>query len=186
MDTLRIATASQTVGPFFRSGMQLERGSVLFGPDAAGRRIHVQGRMLDREGAPVADAVIEVWQCDASGRFGGAPSPSGAGRSEGFGRVYTDDKGGYSFSTLMPGMPAGSRNAAPHLLLIVFARGLLRHVHTRLYFDSVAENAMDGVLLSVPAERRASLIAARSPQDSDSYQFDIRLSGAGETVFFSY
>lgn len=186
MDISRVATASQTVGPFFRSGMQLEQGSVLFGPDANGRRIQVQGRMFDREGAPVADAVIEIWQCDASGRFGGVPVPNGAGRSEGFGRIYTDDKGGYSFATLMPGAPAGSRNAAPHLLLIVFARGLLRHIHTRVYFDGVAENAMDDLLLSVPLERRTSLIAVRSPQGGDLYVFDIRLSGAGETVFFSY
>ena len=186
MSTSLIATASQTVGPFFKDGMRLHQGAALFGDNIQGSPIQVQGNMFDGEGAPVADGVIEVWQCDASGRFGGAPSPNGAGRSEGFGRIYTDHKGGYSFTTIMPGVPTESRNAAPYLLLIIFARGLLRHIHTRLYFDGVAENTTDGVLLSVPPERRATLVATRPSQTEGLYLFDIRLAGAGETVFFLY
>jgi len=180
------ATAAQTVGPFFRDGMRLEQGAALFDRGTPGRRIQVQGRLFDGEGLPVADGIIEVWQCDARGGFGSAQPPNQTGLSNGFGRVYTDELGGYAFTTVMPGVPADGDSAAPYVSLLVFTRGLLRHVCTRMYFEGVEGNEGDGVLKSVPPERRSTLIALKLPQSDDAFGFDIRLGGAGETVFFSY
>jgi protocatechuate 3,4-dioxygenase alpha subunit len=176
------ATASQTVGPFFKDGLWMEQGTLLF-DQPGGNAIQVAGRVLDADGQAVSDAVIEVWQCDPSGRFASAPEP-GSGRSAGFGRAYTDGGGEYAFITLMPGTPPGG--GAPYLALTLFARGLLRHLYTRAYFEGNEANAADAVLSALPVGRRASLLARPTAENGKSYVFDIRLAGAGETVFFSY
>jgi protocatechuate 3,4-dioxygenase alpha subunit len=172
----RPATASQTVGPYFHLGMgKLCRADLAGG--APGKRIEIGGRVLDGDGKPVADALLELWQAAPDGQLGG-PGFSG------FGRVATDDDGAFRFSTVMPGPVAGAdgKPQAPHIVVAVFMRGLLRHLVTRLYFPDEPANATDAVLALVPAERRATLIA-RTTNDA-SLEWNIRLQGPDETVFF--
>lgn len=134
--------------------------------------VWLRGRVTDGAGDPVADAVIETWQAGSDG--GGA-----------FGRSATDEDGRYAIFTTRPVLEQGSGGGpdAPHIEVVVFARGLLRHLVTRVYFaDEAAANAGDPLLGSiVDPDRRATLIAARG---DDGYAFDIRLQGEGETVFF--
>jgi len=190
-------TPSQTVGPFFKYGLTPSRQYAwndaftanLVTPDASGDRIRVEGTVYDGDGAPVPDCMLEVWQADAQGRFSDPQDqralPNTAFR--GFGRCGTDGEGRYSFDTIKPGSvpdPDG-KPQAPHLLLAVFARGMLRHLYTRIYFDGEAANGSDAVLALVPADRRATLIAKRQPGNGGAvYKLDLRLQGGEETVFF--
>lgn len=173
-----VATASQTVGPFF--SIALTRGYLteLAPPGVRGERVFVGGRILDGAGAPVADACVEIWQADAEGRYG-AP-----GEFRGFGRAATNAEGAFAFSTIVPGRVAGldGRPMAPHLVVSVFARGLLRRLLTRMYFPDDAAHADDPVLALVPPDRRGTLIArAAGP---GKLEWTVILQGAGETVFF--
>jgi protocatechuate 3,4-dioxygenase, alpha subunit len=189
-------TPSQTVGPFFSPALTPGKqypwhqpiGNDLITPDASGQRIRVEGRVLDCDGAPVSDAMIEIWQADAAGRYA---HPADKQRPNatfiGFGRCGTDGEGRFSFSTVKPGSVAGPQNKpqAPHILVAVFARGLPRHAYTRIYFPDEPGNAQDPILALVPADRRATLIAAREEKNgAPVYVFDIRLQGENETVFF--
>lgn len=192
-------TPSQTVGPFFSLGLTPREDGYEYGsvagpstvvPGAPGERIRLVGRVLDGEGGPVADALIEVWQANAAGRYRhpadhGDDHPSD--RSfHGFARAGTGVNEDHSFEihTIKPG--ATSDGQAPHLNLIVLMRGGLNHVYTRAYFDDEsAANATDPVLSSVPESRRATLIAQRRETvDGVEYHFDIHMQGARETVFF--
>ena len=190
-------TPSQTVGPFFKYGLTPSRQYAwndaftanLVTPDASGERIRVEGTVYDGDGAPVPDCMLEVWQADAQGRFSDPQDqralPNTAFR--GFGRCGTDGEGRFSFDTIKPGSvpdPDG-KPQAPHLLLAVFARGMLRHLYTRIYFDGEAANGSDPVLALVPADRRATLIAKRQGGNGGAvYKLDLRLQGGDETVFF--
>ena len=190
-------TPSQTVGPFFKYGLtpndQYDWNDAFTGnlvtPDASGERIRVEGRVFDGDGAPVPDAMLEIWQADSQGRFADPQDKRALPNTQfrGFGRVGTDANGAYAFDTIKPGVvpdPDG-KPQAPHLLLAVFARGMLRHLYTRIYFDGEAANAGDPVLALVPADRRATLIAERQPGNGSAvYKLDLRLQGDGETVFF--
>jgi protocatechuate 3,4-dioxygenase alpha subunit len=169
-----IKTASQTIGPFFAVGLGRENGAKLFPDGAAGRRITVSGRVLDGEGKPVADAMLELWQADASGKFA---SGGHAGSCPGFGRVWTGEDGAFSFETRMPGRVEGQ---AAHILVTVFARGLLAHLFTRIYFEG--EEALDAdALLKLAGARRGTLIARK--REVSRYEWDLVLQGNGETVF---
>ncbi len=145
--------------------------------------------MLDGDGQPVGDCMLEIWQADAQGRFSDPQDKRALPNSvfRGFGRCGTDPNGDYAFDTIRPGQvpdPDG-KPQAPHLLLAIFARGMLLHNYTRIYFDGEAANAADSVLALVPADRRATLIATRKPGNGTAvYGFDIRLQGDDETVFF--
>lgn len=185
-------TPSQTVGPFFSIGLPGDGENTLASGDVLGERIRVQGRVLDGEGAPVGDALIEIWQANSLGRF---RHPEDT-RDEidldqgftGFGRAATAfETGEYWSDTIKPGPvpdPEGEFQA-PHLCLIVQARGLLNPLFTRIYFPDEADaNEHDLVLRMVPAERRSTLIASQEDGDPLVYRFDIRLSGERETVFF--
>jgi protocatechuate 3,4-dioxygenase alpha subunit len=175
-------TASQTVGPFFQLGLEplavsdLTRG-------ASGKPITIQGAIFDGNGAPVPDAVIETWQADGSGAYSSSAEP---GSFRGFGRVATDDAGRFQFRTVMPGPVPDPRGAtqAPHLIVAIFMRGLLRHLVTRIYFEHEADNARDRILNLVAETRRPTLIAARRPVAADVYTWNVRLQGRDETVFF--
>ena len=174
-----IATASQTVGPFF--AIAFTRGYVTEMAPAGvhGERIAVAGRVLDGAGAPVADACLEIWQANAEGHYG-AP-----GEFRGFGRVATNAEGAFGLTTIKPGRVASHEGhpMAPHLVVSIFARGLLRRLLTRMYFPDDPANADDPVLALVPADRRATLIAAR---DGAVYRLDLRLQGDNETVFLTF
>jgi protocatechuate 3,4-dioxygenase, alpha subunit len=190
-------TPSQTVGPFFKYGLTPDRKyqwndaftGNLNTPDASGERIRIEGQVFDGDGAPVRDAMLEIWQADAQGRFADPKDkralPNAAFR--GFGRCGTDDSGAYAFDTIKPGQvpdPDGKLQA-PHILLAIFARGMLLHLYTRIYFDGESANSADPVLALVPADRRGTLIAPRSEGNGGTvYRFDVRLQGDDETVFF--
>lgn len=177
-------TPSQTVGPFFGYALPYVGGPdvrAAWQPDT----IRVHGTVCDGAGAPVPDAIVEIWGADASGR----PSLERGSLSRdvhgftGFGRASVDRDGHYSFTTVKPGaMRAGS---APYLLFAVFARGVLHHLFTRAYFgDEGAANATDPLLARLAVDRRDTLVA--TPDADRSYRFDVRLQGPGETVFLDY
>jgi protocatechuate 3,4-dioxygenase alpha subunit len=176
-----LVTPSQTIGPFFKYGLDWPGGENLFPESAPGRRIRVAGVVTDHKGQPVPDALIEFWQADASGRFG----PARAGASGGFGRVPTDPSGRYAIHTIYPGQVAGAdgREQAPHILVVLFARGLLRQIVTRIYFDGEVANRDDPVLALCGA-RASTLIARRTASGADAYGWNISMQGAEETVFF--
>jgi protocatechuate 3,4-dioxygenase alpha subunit len=189
-------TPSQTVGPYFAYAMTPEQYGYPFKSlasgtvaqtDAEGQHIRLEGRVLDGQGEPVSDAVVELWQADAQGRYAHPADGRGSNlRFRGFGRfgTGTDPEHRFIFTTVKPGAPAPGE--APHLNLIVFMRGLLNHCYTRAYFSDEAEaNARDAVLRRVPVERRHSLIAERKDGPGGPvYRFDIRMQGEAETVFF--
>jgi protocatechuate 3,4-dioxygenase, alpha subunit len=190
-------TPSQTVGPFFAYGLT-SNGKYdwndaftnnLVTPDATGERIRVVGRVFDGDGQAVPDCMLEIWQADAQGRFADPKDKRALPNAEfrGFGRCGTDPNGDYAFDTIKPGSvpdPDG-KPQAPHILVAVFARGMLLHTYTRIYFEGEAGNAADPVLALVPADRRDTLIARRDQGNGNAvYRFDIRLQGDRETVFF--
>jgi protocatechuate 3,4-dioxygenase, alpha subunit len=186
-------TPSATVGPYFKYGLTpagqyawtdtFPTSAVTL--DAAGERVLIAGRVLDGDNVGVPDAMIEIWQADSTGRYA-HPLHGSSGNTafKGFARVDTDKAGHYRIETIKPGkvaIPEGSIQA-PHILICLFARGMLKHVFTRVYFaDEAAANAKDPVLGLVPAKRRPTLIAERM---GNTYQFDIRIQGGAETVFF--
>ncbi len=186
-------TPSMTIGPFFAYGLTPEQYGYPFASIATGHMadeaaggapIRIIGRVLDGEGAAISDALIEIWQADAQGRYRGSREPGSNAGFVGFGRqgTGTDPENRFIFDTIKPG--AVDAEQAPHVSVIVFMRGLLLHAYTRIYFSDEAEaNARDPVLNSVPEERRATLIAERQ-EDGATYRFDIRMQGEGETVFF--
>jgi protocatechuate 3,4-dioxygenase, alpha subunit len=189
-------TPSQTVGPYFHYGLaprDYDFSEVfhnnLVTPDVSGERIRIEGRVLDGDGQPVNDSLVEIWQADAAGRYA-HPGDTRAlpnASFKGFGRASTDPSGGYSFETIKPGAVPGpnGQTQAPHIAVVVFSRGMLRHVYTRIYFSDEAKNDADPILALVPAERRATVIAKRADRGGHAvYTFDIRLQGDGETVFF--
>ena len=184
-------TPSQTVGPFWHYGLEWDQGETVAGPDVPGEHILVEGRVFDGDGAPVTDAMIEVWQADAEGRYPHPDDPTGSpeplSQFRGFGRTATDSDGRFRFRTIKPGAVRGPGNAlqAPHLLIGVFARGLLNRLYCRMYFPDEPLNDTDPVLGLVDEARRATLVAGRDSGDATpAYRFDIRLRGENETVFF--
>jgi len=183
-------TPSQTVGPFFH-GLLREGLAVLLRPETEGERIRIEGHVYDGERAPVSDAMVEIWQANARGRY---RHPADQRRAvdldpafTGFGRTGTDAAGFFRFETIKPGpVPFEAQTVqAPHVNVFVLARGLLDQLVTRLYFEDEAANAADPVLRRVPDDRRATLLGRRASADGWTvYRFDIILQGEGETVFF--
>ncbi|MHC2338457.1 protocatechuate 3,4-dioxygenase subunit alpha [Bradyrhizobium sp. USDA 4454] len=188
-------TPSQTVGPYFKYGLtpngEYEWNDAftnnLLTPDVSGERIRVEGKVYDGDGAVIPDCMLEIWQADAQGRFSDPQDARALPNSsfKGFGRAGTDKSGAYAFDTIKPGVvpDADGKPQAPHILLAVYARGMLLHLYTRIYFDDEAGNAADPVLALVPADRRATLIAKKAGAGS-VYTFDVHLQGDNETVFF--
>ena len=179
-------TATQTVGPYLHLALQWEDG-----PDAVAETtpgaFWVRGRVVDGDGVPVADGLVETWQADPDGRFEHPDDPRGVVAPtltgfRGFGRSCTDASGAWAIRTVKPGRVPGpdGRLQAPHLAVSVFARGLLDRVVTRLYFgDETEANGADSLLSALPAEHRATLVAEPT---GDGYRFDIVLQGPGEIV----
>lgn len=181
-------TPSQTVGPYLSIGLLREHIGSSLVPDDDPRAIRIRGRVLDGNGDSVPDGMVEIWQANAAGRYA---SPADARDDvpleegfRGFGRSGTVDDGWFEFVTVKPGrvpMPDG-RLQAPHIVVGVFARGLLKRLVTRLYFpDEEEANAADPVLSGLDDGERATLIGR--PEDG-ALRFDIRLQGDGQTTFF--
>jgi protocatechuate 3,4-dioxygenase alpha subunit len=177
-----IATASQTVGPFFDVGPGREahlRPVVWAGQ--SGDRLHLQLRVTDGDGDPVPDALIEIWQADSNGAHGASSRDRDSGW-QGIGRLATSPLGTCIFDTVRPGSVASSE--AGHVNVCFFSRGLLRHIYTRIYFAGDPALASDPVLALVPPDRRETLIAQPVSGQSGWWSFEIRLQGDRETVFF--
>jgi protocatechuate 3,4-dioxygenase alpha subunit len=183
-------TPMQTVGPFFRIGMDRDNLETIAGPGVAGMHLKIEGTVYDGDGVPVPDAMLEIWQADGMGNMSNTRGDlmSNTGFT-GFGRSPTDAKGMYHFHTIMPGQlswPKGGLQA-PHLSVGFFSRGLLTRLHTRIYFEGEGANAKDPVLALVGPERRDTLIAkkAGTKDGVPLYTLDIHLQGDQETVFFA-
>ena len=188
-------TPSQTIGPYLHIVLTPAdyKFCEVFSASLAdagmpGTHIRIEGRILDGEGNVAPDAMVEIWQADHQGRYAhpadGRPLASNSFR--GFGRCATGKDGGFAFATVKPGTVPGpdGTTQAPHINVGIFSRGLLKRLFTRIYFAGEAANASDPILALVPADRRETLIAKPDPAKPGLYRFDIRLQGAGETVFF--
>lgn len=193
-----IAIPSQTVGPFFHLGLAPAEASghvpcQKTTSETTGERMRLHVRVIDGVGAPVPDALLELYPVE----------PGGADRFTGFGRLATDQDGSCVFeASCLPPAPEQSegdsglakRQAGPtdrarqgqarHLTVCLFARGLLRHLYTRIYFDGDPGLEEDPILALVPADRRRTLLASRSQREPGTWEFEIRLQGEHETVFF--
>jgi protocatechuate 3,4-dioxygenase alpha subunit len=185
-----IPTPSQTVGPFFHLGLARAEWGDLTADNPAGELIRVEGRVIDGDGAPVPDALIELWQANAAGRYNHPDDHQEEKPLDphfrGFGRVATDAEGRFRVVTVKPGPVPGRGNAlqAPHINIALFARGLLKHLYTRIYFADEAANASDPLLASIEDDSaRRSLLARREGDGSAVYRFDIVLQGDNETAF---
>ncbi|HEY5296024.1 MAG TPA: hypothetical protein VIJ70_11165 [Gaiellaceae bacterium] len=155
-------TPSQTVGPFFSIGLFARPGNELVSPDDA-RAVEIAGTVLDGAGAPVPDSMVEIWQSES-----------------GWGRCGADGDGTFHFITVRPG---AARDQAPHIEVLVFARGLLKAVRTRIYFpDEEEANAADPLLAALEPIERATLVAV---PEAGRLRFDVHLQGERQTAFFA-
>ncbi len=180
-------TSSQTVGPYLHIGLTWLVTDNLVGPGVSGENVTIEGRIVDGDGQPVSDALVEIWQANAHGKYAHPDDPQDKPLEsgfKGFGRVPTDESGGFRFTTIKPGRvvaPDGGLQA-PHINVTILMRGMLRQLVTRIYFPGDPANAEDAVLASVPKARRDTLIASAS--EPGTLEWNVVLQGAGETVFF--
>jgi protocatechuate 3,4-dioxygenase alpha subunit len=171
---MRPRTPSQTAGPFFSIGLSVEPQNELVEPGSTGA-VEIVGRVIDGAGEDVPDSIVEIWQADEHGerreRFG-------------WGRSSASADGGFRFVTVKPGQIADEegRKHAPHLNVLVFARGLLKPVYTRMYFPDEAANAEDPLLSALDEAGRAALTAS---SEDGRLRFDVRLQGEQQTPFFA-
>ncbi len=181
----RLPAPSQTVGPFFHLGLTTNAAlGCMASAGAKGERIRLRLRLLDGDGKPVPDGMFELWQADASGKYDHPADKQDKTADAafcGFGRLATQADGSCTFETIRPGATPGQ---APHINLSVFARGLLDRVCTRIYFAGDPALNADPVLTLVPESRRGTLLAQPDPAAAGTWNFDIRLQGESETVFF--
>jgi protocatechuate 3,4-dioxygenase alpha subunit len=183
-------TPSQTVGPFFHLGCTDNASCrTLVTGDTKGERIRLICRVFDGDGVPVPDAMLEIWQANAEGRYNHSDDTQKKALDpsfSGFGRLASEANGVCVFETIKPGRVPGNNNSvqAPHINISVFARGVLKRLPTRIYFAGATANAEDPVLALVSADGRATLMAHNSTDNSSDWRFDIHLCGENETVFF--
>ena len=183
------STPSQTVGPFFSIGCYRMKKSDLAGDGVAGERIEVTGRVIDGDGEGVPDAMLEIWQANRSGKYAHPEDTQDVAIEEGFegfGRIPTGANGAFRFATVKPGPVPGpdGKQQAPHIVVSVFMRGLLRRLVTRIYFPDEAANTEDFVLNLVEPERRGTLIARKIAAESNTLEWNVVLQGEHESVFF--
>ena len=184
-------TTWQTVGPFFRIGLHRLFQHDIAGEDVHGERIAVVGRVFDGAGVPIPDAVVEIWQANAYGKYAHPEDTQDKALEQGFrgfGRIPTDEQGFFRFSTILPGSVPGADGSmqAPHLVVSLLMRGLLRGLVTRAYFPGQCLNATDPVLLRVDAARRPTLLLERAEQDEALFTWEIHMQGDRETVFLEF
>lgn len=178
------ATPGQTIGPFYGYALPYEKGGELIAPGLPGA-VRLQGTVTDGAGDPIPDALLEIWQADADGNI---PQRAGSLVRDGYtftgwGRTAVDNSGNYTFTTVNPG-PA-EQGSAPFISVVIFARGLLNKLHTRMYLPEDQDAlARDPLLSSLPRDRRRTLIATR--EADGGLRWNIRLQGADETVFLSF
>jgi protocatechuate 3,4-dioxygenase, alpha subunit len=182
-----VPNSSQTVGPFFTIGLQHMIERTVAERSGAFVEVEIRGRVLDGNRQPVPDAMLEFWGADSSGAYCGSGSELN-GLPAGFRRVATDENGQFSFAIEKPGSVEfdGTSKQAAHLVVLVFARGLLRNLITRMYFPDQLENPFDPILLQVPEDRRSTLIARRDEGNPVRLHWDVILQGTDETVFFAW
>lgn len=167
-----VATASQTIGPFFHFAVVDDKLGVMADRFSGGEPVRLLVRVTDGDEEPVGDALVELKQDGV------------------FGRMATGPDGTCVFETMRPGTTGRSKGTAaddaPHIDVCLFARGLLRQLHTRIYFAGDAALTRDPTLALVPAERRDTLIATPDPSAANgAWTFHLRLQGPAETVFFA-
>jgi protocatechuate 3,4-dioxygenase, alpha subunit len=184
-----VPTPSQTVGPFFRIELTSDEHCLkcIAGPESQGERVWIMFRVLDGDGAPVNDAMLEIWQADAKGKYNHPDDPQPKRVDPGwlgFGRLGTGEDGTCVLETIRPGRVSDGTWQAPHLSLAVFARGMLKQLYTRVYFAEDAANTDDPVLRLIPSERRQTMMARPDPDRPGYWRFDVILQGDRETVFF--
>jgi len=185
-----IESSWTTIGPFFHAVLPWKDGGKMARPETKGERIIISGRVLDAEGKAIDDAMIELWQANAAGRYD-HPEDQGPGELDpsfqGFGRVAADAQGCFTVETIRPGQVRGLGNSlqAPHIEVSVFARGVLKRLVTRLYFTGDPANDQDPVLALIEdAGRRSSIMAREDPDKPGRWLFTLNLGGPNETVFF--
>lgn len=184
-----LLTPSQTTGPFVAISFERTVVDEVASPSIAGDHVVIQGRVLDGEGKPVDDAVIETWQANSHGKYAHHEDVREKLLErdfKGFGRVLTDGQGAFRLKTIKPGRVPGPGDTlqAPHIVVLVLMRGLLKHLFTRMYFPGEPSNADDPILALVPAERRSTLIARKIAEGT--LEWNVVLQGDAETVFFDY
>ena len=180
-------TPSQTVGPFFAILVPARGRATLVTDHTAGPRIVVDGSVCDGAGHPAPDALVEIWQANAAGHCNHPEDSRTHGPDttfDGFGRVHTGADGRFALETIKPGIVPGPEGQpqAPHLVVGLFARGLLTRLVTRIYFEDEPSNGQDPILACVAPDRRSTLVAPRGAEGR--YRFEIVLQGPRETVFF--
>jgi protocatechuate 3,4-dioxygenase, alpha subunit len=182
-------TTSQTVGPFFTICLDRLCCQDLPSSNTAGERVEIRGRVLDGDGAPVDDAVLEIWQANSQGKYAHPEDFQDKPVEDdfrGYGRCATDENGNFRFATIKPGPVPGpdGKFQAPHIVVSVFMRGLLRRLVTRIYFPNEPANDEDFALNLVETERRRTLIARTVQGKMDVLEWNVMLQGPSETVFF--
>jgi protocatechuate 3,4-dioxygenase alpha subunit len=182
---------SQTVGPYLHIGFDWLNTDNLAPEGVAGERVVIEGRLFDGNGQPISDGVIEVWQANSHGKYASPEDKRDLpleAAFRGFGRIPTDANGVFRFTTIKPGRvpAAGGKLQAPHIVVSVLGRGIIKRLATRIYFPDEASNAEDPVLSQVPADRRSTLIARHKGPGALEWNVVIQgeASGQGETVFF--
>ena len=200
------ATTSQTVGPFFKIGLSWLYRDSLLSQNVYGERVTIQGKVLDGDGVPVPDALLEIWQANAHGKYNHQEDKQNKPLQPGFtgfARVPVNAQGIFRFTTIKPGPVPGpnGKEQAPHLAVSVFMRGLLRRLVTRIYFPGDPRNASDFILNLVEPARRSTLIAKSTAKKkiakptrkkiapattnrSEALEWNVILQGPEETVFF--
>ncbi len=183
------ASTSQTIGPYLRIGLEWMVIEDVAPQGVAGERVRIEGRVLDGDGKPVNDAAVEIWQANSHGKYASPEDTQDKPleqRFRGYGRSLTDNEGNFRFRTIKPGRVPGpeGKPQAPHLVVTIFMRGLLKQLLTRVYFPDEPANADDPVLGLVPAERRATLVARKKGEGV--LEWNVILQGRNETVFFDF
>lgn len=182
------ATANQTVGPYLHIGLTWLNTDRIAAPGVPGERFTIQGRLLDGDAIGVSDGMIEIWQANAEGKYAHPEDTQKKALNppfKGFGRIPTNSKGAFRFSTIKPGSVPGpnGKPQAPHLVVSVFMRGQLKHLATRIYFPGEPANEKDPILGLVPAARRSTLVAKRIAGRKNLLEWNVILQGRDETVF---
>lgn len=184
-----IPTPSQTVGPYLHLGLAWLTTTDLAKNASAGERIVVTGAVQDGDGQPIPDAILEVWQANAHGKYAHPEDMQDKPidpEFSGFGRIPTDKDGRFRFVTIKPGSTPGPGNTmqAPHIAVTLFMRGMLRHLYTRIYFSAEAANSTDPTLARIEEPARRDTLIAKRAADAPEYRWDVRMQGESETVFF--